>query len=242
MQDKVNNTFEQGLAPELLSMAAHQLKIPLTGNKWALEALRDGDYGELSESQRQIVDKICEGNAHAILLVDDVLMSEMGQKTVFELRTTSTSLVGLVEEVILELRSEAQRRNIDVTLIQPAEPISQVEVDPQKMRYVLENVISNSLHYTDDGGSVEVNIIDSAEDVVVSVRDTGIGIPEEEWDKIFGKFYRAHNIKTKQVGGTGLGLFISKNIVERHGGKIWFESAEGVGTTFHISIPVTKGV
>jgi two-component system sensor histidine kinase VicK len=110
--------------------------------------------------------------------------------------------------------------------------------DKKKTEVVLDNLFSNAIKYNRDGGIVNVKVRKDGRKAVISIKDTGIGIPKIDQDMIFGKFFRSENAAAKEVSGTGLGLYIAKNIIERGGGKIWFHSTEGEGSVFFVSLPL----
>ena len=113
-------------------------------------------------------------------------------------------------------------------------------VDPARISLVVSNLLSNAVNYTLPGGSVTVTIEMHPTEVEVAIQDTGVGIPQEQMGRLFTKFFRASNAVRMQINGTGLGLFIAKNILLRHGGRIWGESEEGKGSTFHFTLPLAK--
>jgi signal transduction histidine kinase len=116
-----------------------------------------------------------------------------------------------------------------------------VHVDRIRIEQVLSNLLSNAVKYSPQGGPIEVALREKAEPhiALLSIRDQGIGIPVSQQARIFGRFLRAENARTMQITGTGLGLYVSRELVQLHGGHLWFESAEGVGTTFFLMLPLT---
>ena len=112
-----------------------------------------------------------------------------------------------------------------------------VEIDPDKLTQVIDNIISNALKYSPEGGNVTFKIKEQDDEVIVSIADQGVGIPKGNVEKIFGRFYRVDKARTRKLGGTGLGLAIAKEMVEAHGGRIWARSIEGKGTTVFFSLP-----
>ena len=113
-------------------------------------------------------------------------------------------------------------------------------IDVEKIKIAIDNIINNAITYTPTGGKVTISLSGNKEEIEFSVKDTGIGIPENQQERIFTKFFRGANATKMETEGTGLGLFIVKNIIEAHGGKTWFESKEGVGTTFYFNLPVKQ--
>ncbi len=113
----------------------------------------------------------------------------------------------------------------------------QVSIDVEKVKLAIQNLFENAIHYTPSGGKILISLESKDKQVQFSIKDTGIGIPEDQQHRVFSKFFRASNVLRKETEGTGLGLFIAKNIIEAHNGKIWFESKEDKGSTFYFTIP-----
>jgi signal transduction histidine kinase len=148
------------------------------------------------------------------------------------------NMTDLLNNIIAEFKSNADKKRIVVT-VKGAPNLPKVSVDPQKMRAVLQNLIENSLKYTQEGGKVDINLdIDKEEHMLITFEDNGAGIPKDQQKDIFKRFFRAENAKALDPEGSGLGLFIVKTIVERHGGTMRFESEEGKGTKFFFTLPL----
>lgn len=228
------------LRTEFLSLAAHQLRTPLVEVKWALQALLDGDGGNLSITQKELLGRTYTSNEGMLALISDLL----DIKKIEEGRYLSSLSLVQVEHMgaaVVELyREEAKRKGIELALQEPSEPLAQVLVDEKKIRLAIQSLVENAVHYTPRGGTVTVSFFSDIEEVGVSVADTGIGIPKEEHERIFEQFFRATNVKKLGTVGTGLGLYLAKNIVEAHGGRIWFVSHEHKGSTFTIALPLSQ--
>jgi len=142
--------------------------------------------------------------------------------------------------VIASSKEEAQRRGIHFEFKKPRKKIPEVKIDSEKISLVFQNLLDNAIHYTKTGGQVKVSIdyLKEKDRIIISVKDTGIGIPDDQQKRVFSRFFRGANAIKTETEGTGLGLFIAKNIVEAHNGKVWFESKENKGSTFHFSLPV----
>jgi two-component system sensor histidine kinase VicK len=115
--------------------------------------------------------------------------------------------------------------------------LPKIRFDSERIKLALQNLVDNAIAYTPSGGKVEVSLKRKKNCVEVAVKDTGVGIPKEQASRVFSKFFRGSNVVKLDTEGTGLGLYITKNIIEKHGGKIWFESKEGKGTTFYFTLP-----
>jgi signal transduction histidine kinase len=148
---------------------------------------------------------------------------------------------GVIEEAVQAVRSQATDRQLDLSLSVPP-GLPPVHGDPERLRQVLNNLLDNALHYTPEGGRIDVwateaNLENGECHLVVSIRDTGVGIRPEEQERIFEKFYRAENPLSVEAGGTGMGLAIVKTLVEAHRGRVWVESLPGHGSTFRFAVP-----
>ena len=131
-----------------------------------------------------------------------------------------------------------EQKKLTIDYAKPAVKLAQVKIDVEKMKLVVANLIENAIKYTTAGGKIGVTIVQKGDVLEVAVKDSGMGIMKDQQTRIFTKYFRGANAIKMETEGTGLGLFIAKNIVETHGGKIWFASEEGKGTTFFFTVPV----
>jgi signal transduction histidine kinase len=152
------------------------------------------------------------------------------------LRRQMTDIGDVLREIGGLFQEELRRRQLRLALnVPPA--LAPVSCDPDKIRQVLSNLVTNAIKFSPDGGEIELGVEERGADAVLHCRDTGIGIPAPEQEKIFEKFYQVDSTATRRFGGAGLGLSIAKEIVLLHGGRIWVESAPGAGSTFFVSLP-----
>jgi len=226
---------------EFLSIAAHQLRTPLSALKWMLCLVLEGDMGKLKKSQEELLQKGYDSNERMISLVNDLLDVVRIEEGRFAYTFTRTSLVQLFEETTRGVKILADQKGIALTFhtTQPPAAIPMVALDKEKFPLAFTNILDNAIQYTPAKGKVDVNISFQKE-ILVTVRDTGIGIPKRQLPRVFTKFFRGENAARMQTSGSGLGLFIAKNIIEKHGGKIWIESEEGKGTTVYFTIPTSR--
>lgn len=224
------------LKDDFIAVASHQLRSPLTAIKGYLSMLVEGDYGPVPDRQQVVVEQLKRSTNEVINLINDMLSVSRINAAKLELVTQPTVLSELIRDVAGELSPLALDKHLDLELSLPETDPAPVDVDPLRMRQVILNLVDNAIKYT-QVGTVGVTLTDDREAVTISVHDTGIGIPPEDQPKLFGKFYRARNARSRIVNGSGLGLFVAKEIVLRHGGTLQFESAEGSGTTFTVRLP-----
>lgn len=223
---------------EFVSLASHQLRTPLTAISWYIELLLRGD--PLTDSQRSDLTKIRLRSQRLIRLVNDLLNVSRLDTGRLKIDPTPTDLVGLLTSVVDELLPFAEQRACHVIFHKTDDQFDTVPVDRSLLRQVVHNLLANAIKYSPPGvGSrVWVQLERSPQGAyLMSVQDSGIGIPREIHGRIFEKFFRAPNAVSKETDGSGLGLYVAKKIFQAAGGKIWFESVEGQNTTFFVEIP-----
>jgi signal transduction histidine kinase len=224
---------------EFISLASHQHRTPATGVKQYVGMVLEGFMGNISEAQRTILTRAYESNERQLRIVSDLLKVAQVDAGKVNLRKDSVNLVALIKDVIKEQQATYKQRQQKVKLTHRG-AIILATIDRDRMRMVLENLLDNASKYSDTGKTVQVEIEDvSDESVCVRIQDKGVGIAPEDQGKMFEKFSRIHNPLSTHVGGTGLGLYWAKKIVDLHGGKIEFVSEENKGTTFSIYLPKT---
>ncbi len=226
------------LKTEFVSIAAHQLRTPLSGIKWTLKMLLDEDLGKLNKEQKDFLEKTYNGNERMIRLINDLLNVTRIEEGRFLYKKEEADIVEIAKKVVQPLKDAAKRKKIELTLKADSD-IPPFKVDAEKISLVFQNLADNAVHYTEKGGRVAISIkyLEKEKEVLVSIQDNGIGIPKEQQERVFSRFFRGDNAVKTETEGTGLGLYIAKNIIEAHKGEIWFESAPGRGTTFYFTIP-----
>lgn len=222
---------------EFISMASHQLRTPLTGVKGYLSMALEGDAGKLNESQRKLLEEAFMSAQRMVYLIGDFLNVSRIQTGKFVLELKPINLAVLVQEEINQLLTTAERRHIKLEYHQPSH-FPALTLDEDKIRQVVMNFTDNAIYYSKPDSTVNIELIATATDVQLKVRDTGIGVPENERHHLFTKFYRAANARQVRPDGTGVGLFMAKKVVTAHGGSIIFESQVGKGSTFGFSMPL----
>jgi signal transduction histidine kinase len=224
-----------------VSVAAHELRTPLTPVKGYIEVLLDGDVGPVNDDQCEYL-RIVQGSVERLLKTTnnllDVTRIEAGR---VELVLQPTDLAALVETVATEYISQLEASAQRLTLHAPPD-LPPALCDEARTVQIIGNLLSNASKYTPQGGLITVSLgLAAAEGFLqLSVMDDGVGIPAEDQPKLFDRFFRAKSALLTGVGGAGLGLHITRSLVELHGGRIWFESAPGEGSTFHVTFPTTE--
>src|SRR3989344_3175868 len=224
---------------QFISIAAHQLRTPLSGIKWAISLLVDESMGVMKNEQKVLLSKSYESVNRLVELVNDLLNIDRIESGRMEFAFEPTNLVDLLHTIIADVTAPAERKDIRIEF-KPDAGLPELELDHGSIRIVFQNLLENAVHYTPEKGQVSIRAIGEGHAVRISIKDTGIGIPHSQQKSIFGRFFRATNAVLHQPDGSGLGLYIVKQIVERHKGKIWFESDEGKGTTFHVVLPTDR--
>lgn len=227
---------------DFVSVVTHQLRTPLSAIRWTISMLLNGDFGRLTDEQRTFLMKAYESNNRMINLIRDMVFVdhiESGKLTVLPQMTTS--LPDLLENLLVELQPLVKDKRVELIFKRPDTPYPPARIDAANMRAVLQNLIENAVKYTPEGGRVTIVCnTDPSGALSLSVADTGIGIPKEERQRIFTRFFRASNAQKKETDGSGLGLFIAQKILQKYHGDIRFESEEGSGTTFYVTLPIAS--
>ncbi|MDO8600994.1 MAG: HAMP domain-containing sensor histidine kinase [bacterium] len=227
---------------EFVSIAAHQLRTPLTGIRWSYIALLEKETGFLASEQRKIVEDGLRVTVRAIELVNDLLSVARIEEGRFGFNMAHQSMVLVVEKVYARFLNAAEEKGIRLLLETEKSALPHVLIDDEKIAILLENVLDNAVKYTSPGGEVLIRVMRDRDTIRVDVKDTGIGIPVDQQSRVFTKFFRGDNAQLFQTSGTGLGLYVAKNIAEKHGGTLTCESTEGKGTTLTLTLPIVKEV
>jgi PAS domain S-box-containing protein len=227
---------------EFITVAAHQLRTPLSGIKWALEMLSKKEIGELNDQQQTTLHDAYLTSERLGKMVDDLLDVAKIEEGKFGYQFEKNDLVTLVQEILQTHTDEANQYRVKIVFFKPAESIPLLTFDKSKIAMVVQNLVENAIKYNVENGEVRVRI-DKLSDkpyIQVLVEDTGIGIPQDDLPRLFQKFFRAGNTLKKETEGSGLGLYISRNIIKRHGGEIWAESTEKRGSIFYFVLPIDE--
>lgn len=234
--DKLHEVEIQRTKNELLALASHQLRTPATGVKQYVGLLLEGFVGELNPEQSNIVRKAYEANERQLETINQILHVAKADADQLVLDKNVINLSKLVKSVIDSMRHDSDTHNSKIVF--HVRHAVKVEADESYMRMVIENLISNALKYSKPGAGVTVRVTDTGGVAKVSVKDFGVGIDPKDHNKLFEKFSRISNPLSRTVSGTGLGLFLSKQIMVSHGGDIEFKSIVGRGSTFTAIMPL----
>lgn len=233
---------------EFVALASHQLRTPISAIAWFTEMILHGDVGTISAEQREHLTLIYQSNQRMATLVDALLTVSEIEMGNFTIKPEPTDLGALCHKVINEEKERRKLTKIPEIKEIYDQALVKISVDPNIMKIILQNLISNAVRYTSEKGTITATILPSGQGgfdgvisykdgVLITIADTGYGIPKAQEEKIFTKLFRATNIKERDTDGTGLGLYIVRSIVDEVGGKIWFKSKENKGTTFFVWLP-----
>ena len=225
------------LKSKFLVTASHQLRTPISGLRWALDILEKGEKGALNPAQQELVQKTSMVATGLNDLLNDLLTITKAEEEGLLYDFKKQDILPILKKIIADLEMPSKEYNVTLSFIEPSAPPPQVNVDSVAISQAIRNVIDNALRYSLPKGIVGVSLDAAEGNIVIRVRDSGIGISKEDQKFIFTKFYRAKNAPAQQTRGSGLGLYLSKNIIERHKGRVVFSSKEGEGTEFYIYLP-----
>ena len=238
MHDITREKIAERMKEEFVTLAAHQLRTPISGVKWSLKTLLDEDLGEINKKQKDIIEQAYKTNNKVVSLIRDLLAVAEIEEGKYLKKLSLWSIEDIINSVVNDFNDQLKKKKIKIKIFKPQEELPKIMVDVERLKLAFGNIINNAIKYNFGGGSVIVSLVKHEKYIEVSVKDTGIGIPLSQQNKVFTKFFRSSNVMKIDTEGTGLGLYIAKNIIEAHDGRIWFESEENKGTTFYFTIPI----
>lgn len=226
---------------DFLTIASHQLKSPLTDVKFSLEGLAQ-QREKLDEEGQVFLDKAAESVELLLTIVNDILNMTKIEEGRFGYNFQEQNLEEFLRKVLEQVQDLARRAGVKVYFEQSGNPLPPVFIDPEKLSLAMTNLLDNAVRYNVKNGNVVVKAekVSGEPFVRVSVKDTGVGISEENLKKLFTKFFRPESSVKIQTEGSGLGLYITKNIIQAHGGRIWAESEANRGSAFYFTVPTDK--
>ncbi|MCW2850324.1 MAG: sensor signal transduction histidine kinase [Marmoricola sp.] len=223
---------------EFVSTVSHELRTPLTAIRGSLELLADGAAGELPDAAHEIVAMAERGTERLSRLVNDIIDIERLEDGSFKIEPRPTDIASLVQQTTRSLATLAEQGDVDLVV---GDVGGHALCDPDRVVQALVNLVGNALKFTPPGGRVDISAAPSEHEVTFSISDEGRGIPDQELEQIFERFHQVASSDANNKGGAGLGLTITRSIVERHGGRIWAQSEVGTGSTFRFTLPLVGG-
>lgn len=225
---------------EFLSIVSHELRTPLTPIQSCVQNLLTGAYGPITDKQRSRLEIALANTREEARLVNNLLDLARIEDGKEQLKLERINLAKIIADVVAIFGYYVENKGVElVNLVQASDEL-EILIDSVKIKQVITNLLSNAFKFTPNGGKIIVSLIGQVGKIEVLVMDTGTGIPLEEQEKIFDRFYQVDSTLTRNVGGTGIGLNIAKTYVELHGGQIWVESIPKEGATFHFTLPVKR--
>lgn len=226
---------------EFISIASHQLRTPLTAIKGYTSLILEGSYGKIDNQIQDVINKVYSANNRLIELVENLLSISRLESGRMQYNYQLVQLADVVDEAMSMFAVVAKKRDINLEVLTPEMPLPLLSLDAGKIREVLSNLIDNALKYTEKGSVIVKMEQLGDEKVRLSIKDTGIGINKEDLEHIFLKFARSKETEKLYVGGTGLGLYVGRTFIEKHGGRLWAESAgHGHGSEFILELPISR--
>lgn len=247
---------------EFVSITVHELKAPLGITKWSLEMLQSLKPGKLNDNQLELIGQVYRGNERLLVLVRDLLNLSKLQEGKFEIDVKKINFADIVTDVIRNFKAQVKKKKLTLIWNQAQSQLPKVSADTVRIAQVVTNLVSNAVKYTSDKGQIEIklekktgqqlkNLSEKSKTItmqyvdskggylVLSVKDTGMGISVKDQEKLFTRFFRSKQVLQSETEGTGLGLYITKSIINLHQGDIWFISKLGKGSTFYFSLPIS---
>ena len=240
LHDITREKLIEKMKTEFVSLAAHQLRTPLSAIKWTTRMVLDEELGKINKEQREFLEDSYSSNERMIVLINNLLNIARIEEGRYIYKSILVDIKDITRNVVDFYKKEARAKGLKLEFKRPKEKLPQIMLDVEKMQIAIDNIVRNAIRYTVRNDKVIVSLKYDKEKIEFSVKDTGVGIPKNQQKRIFTKFFRAANVMRMDTEGAGLGMFITKNIIQAHRGKIWFESEPGKGTTFYFTIPIKK--
>ena len=225
---------------DFITIVAHQLRTPLSGLSWILEMLAKREVGSLTSEQEKLIDDGRKAMKESLKTVEDLLNVAQIEEGRFGFQFSMADVEKIIENVFIKFEPVAKINDVRLIFQRPEFQLKPFVMDPLRVKLVLEILVDNGLKYNVKNGEVRVNInpMEGKPFILISVEDTGVGISREDLSRLFTKFFRSKAALKGRTSGIGLGLYLAKNIIDRHGGKVWAKSALGRGSIFTFSLPI----
>ena len=227
------------LKADFVATVSHELRTPIAAVHGAAKTLEREDIVFADDLRRHLLSVISDQSDRLVQLVNDILLTSQVESGRLVLASEQVDVPDVARAVIEAARTHAPEELALVLVAPPS--LASVPADPDKLRQVIANLVGNAIKYSLGAGRIEVRLEQLRAHLRIAVRDEGVGIPQREQQRIFEKFYRLYPETTRGVGGTGIGLYICRELVQRMGGRIWVESSEGIGSTFFVELPLASG-
>ena len=225
---------------DFITIVAHQLRTPLSGLSWILEILANEEMGSLNPEQEKLVEDGRKAMKESLKTVEDLLNVAQIEEGRFGFQFSTADIEKIIENVLIKFEPVAKRDDIKLIFNRPEFQLKPFVMDPLRIKLVLEILVDNAIKYNVKNGEARIKIdpLGGKPFIVISVEDTGMGVSPEDMARLFTKFFRSQTALKGKTGGIGLGLYLAKNIIEKHGGKIWAKSALQRGSIFSFSLPI----
>lgn len=227
---------------DFVSMASHELRTPLTSIIGYLSVFIDENKGKIEAGEIDLLQKSLVSTQQLLTLVQNILSVNKIERDQLAITPQSLDYLATLKKAVDEVSNLAKQKNISLEITPPNKGLPKVSADPVRISEVITNLVGNAINYTAPGGKVEISFETTPVEVTTIVSDSGIGIPKEAIPHLFNKFFRVSSTIQQASKGTGLGLYIAKSIVIRHGGKIWVASEVGRGSKFYFTLPVASQI
>jgi len=225
------------LKSEFVSVVSHQLRAPLSNLAWAIEILMSGRIGLIEEQQVEYFKILKENSGRMKELVNNLLTVSRIEQGTLPLKKEEFFLEDVIKNLISVFTPFAKASNVEIKF-ENSGSLPKIYNDPSQVRLVIENLLDNAIRYIKEKGVISIKLKQKNNDIYFEIKDNGVGIPQNDQKYIFQKFFRSENILKYQTQGSGLGLYIVKSIIKKAGGKIGFQSEEGKGSTFWLTLPI----
>jgi signal transduction histidine kinase len=225
---------------DFLANMSHELRTPLNSVIGFSEVLQDQLFGPINEKQKEYVNNILTSGKHLLSLINDILALAKVESGKMELELSGFSLLESLSASLMILQEKATKGGIELNLDLAPENDVSIEADPRKFKQIMFNLVSNAVKFSTAGGTVSVAAVRAGDFMEITVTDSGIGIKKEDIPKLFKEFNQIGSVYTKGVEGTGLGLALTKHMVELHGGRVWVKSEIGTRSRFSFTVPLTQ--